>query len=228
MALGKIGDRRAVKPLLEAGSGEEADPFLKHAIIYALFEIGDIKSLPEDDPIGDQVRLMTRVDRAGGPAHDMPEIQLADPVEPDPDTLARQQARLEELTALLPEGDPGRGEKLFHQQHRQIPLPHLSCHGRQGRREIRPGPDRHRLDPHGAGSAGGHPLLPVPSSPVTTSGSTSRKRTATQPPASSSGTASITSSSRRRRERIRPFPSRKSRRPVTRTSPSCPRSSTPS
>ncbi|MFT5122008.1 MAG: putative membrane-bound dehydrogenase-like protein [Verrucomicrobiales bacterium] len=112
MALGRIGDRRAVKPLMEAAS-EKADVFLKHAITYALYEIGDTRSLPEEHPLGKQVRLMHQVDQREPPSHLMPDIQLADDVVPDPETLTRQRARLDELAAFLPKGDPKRGAKLF-------------------------------------------------------------------------------------------------------------------
>ena len=40
MALGKIGSAEAVKPLIDVGSGN-IDHFLKHAITYALYEIGE-------------------------------------------------------------------------------------------------------------------------------------------------------------------------------------------
>ena len=113
MALGRIGDRRAVQPLLKVGA-EDADAFLRHAIIYALFEIGDTESLPEDDPIGKQVRQMHRVDQRDAAPHAMPRIQLADAGEVDPARVARQEARLKELATLLPKGDPERGAKLFH------------------------------------------------------------------------------------------------------------------
>ncbi len=136
MALGRIGDRRAVNSLLAAGS-READAFLRHAIIYALYEIGDIQSLPEDDPLAKQVRLMRDVDQRNPTPHVMPRIQLADAVKPDPDSLARQQARLKELAAWLPEGDAGRGEVLFHNVAKSLCL---TCHvmGDQG---VKFGPD---------------------------------------------------------------------------------------
>ena len=111
MALGRIGDRRAVRPLVEAGSGD-VDAFLKHAVIYALYEIGDIRNLPEDHPLGKQVRSMQKVARHGPAPHDMPEIQLPDAAA-DPREEARQRARLEELSGYLPKGDPERGAKLF-------------------------------------------------------------------------------------------------------------------
>ncbi|SVE13558.1 uncharacterized protein METZ01_LOCUS466412, partial [marine metagenome] len=82
MALGRIGDRRAVKPLLEAGLAK-TDPFLQHAIIYALYEIGNEERLPGDHPMTKQVRLMHQVQKRNPSPHVMPEIQLADAVEPD-------------------------------------------------------------------------------------------------------------------------------------------------
>ncbi|NNE93117.1 MAG: c-type cytochrome [Verrucomicrobiales bacterium] len=135
MALGRIGDRRAVQPLLSAGS-EKTDPFLKHAIIYALYEIGDTKNLPAHGPIGDQVRLMHEVDQAGPSPHTMPEIQLAPSEEPDPQQTAEQQARLNELTKLLPGGDPKRGKELFHATKALC----ITCHV-MGDKGVKFGPD---------------------------------------------------------------------------------------
>ena len=136
MALGRIGNRSAVKPLMEAGS-KEVDAFFRHAIIYALYEIGDTQNLPGDSPLGKQVRLMHELDRATWPAHAMPEIRLADAVEPDVEDLARQNNRLKELAALLPEGDSGRGEILFHNAGKSLCI---TCHvmGDQG---VKFGPD---------------------------------------------------------------------------------------
>ena len=113
MALGRIGDRRAVKPLLEAGLAK-TDPFLKHAITYALYEIGDEEGLPVDHPMTQQVGLMHKVQKRSPSKYVMPEIQLADEVKPDPAKEARQAKRLEELAAFLPKGDPVRGKKLYH------------------------------------------------------------------------------------------------------------------
>lgn len=112
MALGRIGDRRAVKPLLEAGA-KDLDPFLKHAIIYALFEIGGSGHVPEDHSLGKQVRLMEDIAGRDPAPHARPEIKLAEPVDLDSGKLARQQARLKELSRYLPKGDPKRGEKLY-------------------------------------------------------------------------------------------------------------------
>ena len=58
-ALGRIGDRRSTEALLEVASGN-CDEFLKHAITYALFEIGDFQSLPVDLKITEEVNLMLK------------------------------------------------------------------------------------------------------------------------------------------------------------------------
>ena len=136
MALGRIGDRRAVKPLLSAGD-EEVDAFLRHALIFALHEIGDHENLPADDPLAKQVRLMHEVEQRNASPHAMPKIELADLVEPDPASLAHQQARLKKLAALLPMGDSARGRKLFQNATKSLCI---TCHvmGDQG---VKFGPD---------------------------------------------------------------------------------------
>lgn len=136
MALGRIGDRRAVKPLLSAGAGE-VDAFLRHALIFALHEIGDHENLPADDPLTKQVRLMHEVEQRNASPHAMPKIELADLVEPDPASLAHQQARLKKLAALLPMGDSARGRKLFQNARKSLCI---TCHvmGDQG---VKFGPD---------------------------------------------------------------------------------------
>ncbi|MFT6862819.1 MAG: N,N-dimethylformamidase [Akkermansiaceae bacterium] len=136
MALGRIGDRRAVKPLLEAGAGE-GDAFLRHALIFALHEIGDYENLPTDNPLAKQVRLMHAVEQRNTPPHAMPEIELADLIELDSDSRARQQDRLQELAALLPMGDSARGRELFHNASKSLCI---TCHvmGDQG---VKFGPD---------------------------------------------------------------------------------------
>jgi len=136
MALGRIGDRRAVKPLVAAGS-KKMDAFLRHAIIYSLYEIGETGSLSQDDSLGRQVRLMHKLGEADPAPRAMPRIQLADAVETDPEATALQQTRLKELSALLPEGDPDRGEKLFHNASKSLCI---TCHvmGDQG---VKFGPD---------------------------------------------------------------------------------------
>ena len=108
MALGRIGDKTAVKALTEAGA-KELDPFLKHAITYAMFEIGDNGSIPEGHPLGKQLRRMEELAQRDPAPHSRPEIQWTEVVNPDPKTLATQQARLKELSKYLPKGNPTRG-----------------------------------------------------------------------------------------------------------------------
>ena len=114
MALGRIGDRSSMSALLEAGR-EELDPFLKHAITYALFEMGVAEDVPENHPLGKQLRIMAEVARSGPNPNVRPDIQQADPVETDPAKVARQYTRMGELKRHINkgEGDLKRGEKLF-------------------------------------------------------------------------------------------------------------------
>ncbi len=130
MALGRIGDRAAVKPLMETHS-DKMDRFLRHAIIYALYEIGDSRSLPADHPLAKQVRLMEEIDQRYVAPHVFPEIQLADVAAPDPESLARQKRRLDELAAYLPNGNAQRGARLFSNEDKSKCI---TCHikGEQG------------------------------------------------------------------------------------------------
>jgi putative membrane-bound dehydrogenase-like protein len=112
MALGRIGDKTAVKALAEAGA-KEPDPFLKHAITYALFEIGDHGNIPENHPLRGQLRRMEKMALSDPAPYSRPEIQLAEPIEVAPEQQARQQARLKELSKYLSKGDPKRGKELY-------------------------------------------------------------------------------------------------------------------
>ena len=136
MALGRIGDRRAVNALLDLGAYEQ-DIFLKHAITYALFEIGGVGDVRHDHPLAKQLRHMEEIALHDSTPLLMPEIQLADPVDPDPEKQARQQSRIKELTEYLPNGNAERGEKLFHNTSKSLCL---TCHvmGDQG---VKFGPD---------------------------------------------------------------------------------------
>ena len=136
MALGRIGQSEAIKPLLDSYS-PEMDPFLKHAVTYALFEIGDVRSLPTGHPLGTQVRQMREVDRQRVAPDNYPEIQIAEAQESNPETMNRQKERLDELAAYLSDGDAQRGEKLFSNQYKSKCI---TCHlkGDQG---VRLGPD---------------------------------------------------------------------------------------
>ncbi|MCE9608877.1 MAG: HEAT repeat domain-containing protein [Chthoniobacter sp.] len=112
-ALGRIGDKRAVAPLLATDTA--GDRFLEHSVTYALYEIGDAPSLA-DAPAGPGkiAREMLAASLSTKPAPAMKPIPV-EPAAPGPDaaTLARQRARLEELLAASANGDAERGKKLF-------------------------------------------------------------------------------------------------------------------
>ena len=136
MALGRIGESNAVKPLLESWS-KTMDPFLRHATIYALFEIGDVRSLPTGHPLEKQVRLMREIEGRKVAPGTYPEIRLAKVNKPDPDKIARQKQRLDELAKFLPSGDAQRGAKLFNNRDRSKCI---TCH-LKGEKGVRLGPD---------------------------------------------------------------------------------------
>ena len=136
MALGRIGDGEAAGPLL-ASFSSKMDPFLRHAIIYALYEIGDMRSLPTGHPFVKQVLQMREIDQQNFEPDAFPEIQIAKVEEPNPDKLARQKQRLNELAAFLPKGDAQRGAKLFNSQDKSKCI---ICH-LKGEKGVRLGPD---------------------------------------------------------------------------------------
>ena len=115
MALGRIGDTAAVEPLLQNDS-TQIDPFLAHAIVYALYEIGDFENLPESHPLAKQVLLMRKAEQRGNSKNLYPKILAVRWKKPDQDKLAQQERRLDELAAYLPKGDVHRGAKLFNNQ----------------------------------------------------------------------------------------------------------------
>ena len=136
MALGRIGEIESVAPLLNSWSNE-MDPFLRHATIYALFEIGDVRSLPTGHPLGIQVRMMRDIDRQSLAPGVYPEIQLAHVNTPNPAETAQQKQRLDELTELLPKGNAKRGEILFNNRDKSKCI---TCH-LNGGKGTRLGPD---------------------------------------------------------------------------------------
>ena len=136
MALGRIGDSEAVKPLLQASS-TEMDPFLSHALVYALYEIGDARSLPESHPLGKQVHLMRKADQRNVSTDSFPEILPARWKKPNQERLAEQERRLGELAEFLPRGDAARGAKLFNNRDRSKCI---TCH-LKGETGVRLGPD---------------------------------------------------------------------------------------
>ena len=96
MALGRIGDSDAVQPLLQTSS---TDPFLSHAIVYALYEIGDVRSLPTGHPLAKRVRLMRKADLRKVSTDSYPEILPARWQKPDQDPT-RSRAPAEQLLGL--------------------------------------------------------------------------------------------------------------------------------
>ena len=136
MALGRIGDSTAIQPLLQTSS-TKMDPFLSHAIVYALYEIGDVRSLPEGHPLAKQVHLMRKADQRNISIDSYPEILPARWKKPNQEQLAQQERRLDALAAFLPNGDAARGEKLFNNRDRSKCI---TCH-LKGEKGVRLGPD---------------------------------------------------------------------------------------
>lgn len=136
MALGRIGDSAAIQPLLQAAS-TKMDPFLSHAIVYALYETGDVRSLPEGHPLANQVQLMRKADQRNVSTDAYPEIQPARSKKPNHEDLAHQKRRLDELAAFLTNGDAARGAKLFNNRDRSKCI---TCH-LKGETGVRLGPD---------------------------------------------------------------------------------------
>lgn len=134
--LGRIGDRRAVKALLTVNRYER-DPFLKHAVTYALYEIGDYSKIPEGHSLAAQLQRMRETAQTNPAPGARPEIQQAKQVDLDPKKLAKQQERLKELITYLPKGNEKRGKELFNNPAKSMCI---LCHvkGDQG---IHFGPD---------------------------------------------------------------------------------------
>lgn len=136
MALGRIGDSEAMEPLLQTHSSE-MDPFLSHAIVYALYEIGDARGLPESHPLGKQVQLMRKADQRSVSTDTYPEILPVTRPKTDQEKLAKQERRLDELAAFLPQGDAERGARWFHDREKsKCTFCHL-----KGDTGVRLGPD---------------------------------------------------------------------------------------
>ena len=136
MALGRIGESEAVNPLLDSYSSG-MDPFLRHAIVYALYEIGDVRSLPTGHPLDKQVQQMREIEQRNTEPGDFLEIQLAKVEKANPKKTARQKQRLDQLAAFLPKGDAHRGAKLFNNQDKSKCI---VCH-LKGEKGVRLGPD---------------------------------------------------------------------------------------
>ncbi len=111
-ALGRIGDKSAVAPLLAASA---PDRFAFHSTAYALYEIADTAGLTPDATsfAGEVSRAAQKMLVLPKPAMS-PALPLIAPAAPPDATMRRQQlARLEELTALTKSGDAQRGAEIF-------------------------------------------------------------------------------------------------------------------
>jgi putative membrane-bound dehydrogenase-like protein len=136
MALGRIGDSEAVTPLLLASS-TGMDSFLNHAIVYALYEIGDVRSLPAGHPLTKQVHLMRKADQRKALTNSYPEILPARWKKPNQEKLNQQKKHLDELALFLQNGDATRGAKLFNNRNKSKCI---TCH-LSGETGVRLGPD---------------------------------------------------------------------------------------
>ncbi len=140
MALGRLGRTEAIQPLLDAYANQ-MDPFLRHAITYALYEIGSIDRIAEGHPIAKRLQQMIKLDGTKSGPSDYPEIKLAKVQEIDPAEAAYQKSRLDELAIFLPNGDSKRGQKLFNNQDRSKCV---TCHLKD-EAGVRLGPDLTRI-----------------------------------------------------------------------------------
>ncbi len=140
MALGRIGQAQATVPLLECYSAE-MDPFLKHALTYAIYEIGELNSLPKQHPVTRRVQRMLKLDRTTIRSAKYPEIEFIKADKPGPEAVARQKKQLDRLAVFLPQGDAQRGEKLFHNREK---AKCVTCH-LKGSAGVRLGPDLTRI-----------------------------------------------------------------------------------
>ncbi|MDB4469811.1 HEAT repeat domain-containing protein [Akkermansiaceae bacterium] len=140
MALGRVGDPMAVAPLLQAATAE-LDAFSRHAITYALYEIGDDEAVSGDHRFSKQLQQMRDIAGRDPAPHSRPEIQWADPVEVDSKNLAQQKARLAELGKLLPKGNAKRGKEIFNNPAKSLCI---TCHVK-GEEGVNFGPDLTRI-----------------------------------------------------------------------------------
>jgi putative membrane-bound dehydrogenase-like protein len=130
-ALGRIGDKAAISPLLDAAT-TRGGRFGFHALAYALYEIGDAKGLrPEADGApGEISRTAQKMLALPKPAMAAPLPLVVPAAKPDAATVARQRARLDELAPMLKSGDAARGAEVF----RSAKATCATCHAmdRQG------------------------------------------------------------------------------------------------
>jgi putative heme-binding domain-containing protein len=116
-ALGQVGDRRVIAPLLKAGESR-ADRFLQHALAFALYEIGDEATVPADlaGPAGDLARTARAMMAKRGSVKSIAPLTVVDSPAPaplDPTVVAQQRARLDELVSYLKNADARRGAEVY-------------------------------------------------------------------------------------------------------------------
>jgi putative heme-binding domain-containing protein len=116
-ALGKLGDRRAISPLLKVAESR-ADRFLQHALAFALFEIGDASALSGElkGNAGDVARIARTMIEKRGPVKSIAPLPMAAPPVPvpqDPEIVAAQRARLDQLATHLKNADVRRGAEVY-------------------------------------------------------------------------------------------------------------------
>ena len=111
-ALGRIGDKSAVAPILAA---KAADRFAFHSAAYALYEIADPSALTPDAPgfAGEASRTTLAMLSLPKPAMSPALPLIAPAAPPDPALRQKQIARVDELVTLTKNGDAKRGGELF-------------------------------------------------------------------------------------------------------------------
>ncbi len=111
-ALGRIGDKSAVAPILAA---KAPDRFAFHSAAYALYEIADSAALTPDAAgfAGDVSRTALAMRALPKPAMSLALPLIAPAAPPDPEARRLQLARVDELIARTKDGDAKRGAEIF-------------------------------------------------------------------------------------------------------------------
>ena len=123
MALGRLGETRAVSCLLNSAGWKEIRSLSMQLLMHSLSQ--QTPRLSPRSTLSHTILQMSQVKRNGAPAHTMPEIRLAEVMELAPEVTKKQEARLVELEALLPGGDPERGREIFQNTSQSLCL---TCH----------------------------------------------------------------------------------------------------
>ena len=141
MALGRIGQAQATVPLLECYSAA-MDPFLKHAITYAIYEIGDQHSLSPKHSVTKRVQRMLKLDRTTIRSAKYPEIEFIQADKPDSEDGRKTKRTTRCVGRVSASRRPAqRGEKLFLSREK---AKCVTCHVK-GSAGVRLGPDLTRI-----------------------------------------------------------------------------------